>query len=140
MSLRLRNKFITAIMALVVSLALVAAFAAVDALAPKASLLGFIIRASVLAGIVPVALIGFNALCDKCTLPSDRRGSDESATHLATVRKNNLIHNGQHQNEKAPDRGAAIIAGRDETMLAFIPVYHSTRFSVVPKEKWWIGQ
>ena len=71
MILNLQNKLITACLAIVVALALALTFAGIVALLPNGSLLGFIIRAACLAGVVPIGLLGFNALCDMCTQPHE---------------------------------------------------------------------
>jgi hypothetical protein len=144
MSMNRRNKFVTASMAFVVSLALVATVAGVDALAPQALMLGFIIRTVFMVGIIPVALVGFNALCDKFTQPrqpGDPRLSKESKTRPVSVRENKFTHNGTRQKTTTAERGAAFVARRVKIMPVSQPIYHMTSFSVpVPKQKWWVGQ
>ena len=140
----LMTKFITVCAAIVVSLTLVATFAGVDALAPKGSLLGFIVRAAVLVCTVPFALIVFNALCDKLTLPRERRAGDEVIARSSTVRKDNSIDqidSGRFQIGSAVKWGAATRDVRESATPTTFPLYDSIRFSVsAPTEKWWVGQ
>ena len=78
MSLSLPNRFLTACIAVVVGVALVLTVQAIDALVPKVSLLGFIIRGALFAGAGLFAILGFNALCDRCMLPCNRHPIEDS--------------------------------------------------------------
>jgi hypothetical protein len=134
------NKLLISCAAALAAVVLTGVAIGVDHFAPRGSWFGLLIWIVSMGAAVPLTLFGFNALCDKLTQRRVQHSS-ESATASATVRKNNLIRNGQHQNGKTPDRGAAIIAGREEATGVFVPAYDSTGRSVpLPKEKWRVGQ
>ncbi|HTQ37665.1 MAG TPA: hypothetical protein VMJ32_01480 [Pirellulales bacterium] len=142
MTIHKENKLLVVCAAIVASTALVSLTAVLDALSPKSSLVGFIIRTLPLAAVIPLVLMGFNTLCD-------RFGCRNEANRIIPVNTARPIYSSAGCDALGADCNGSVLKQPQPRTLngngsapIIVPVSIHERFvrSVVPGKKWWVGQ